>query len=258
MNPWDIYNSRMRVKGATRREVAKKREARSLDTLLKNNLSYHSVLIDDTPQNIVIIDSDNYDTKIIYSEVFKDIRHGAIIDWEDNKWLVVEKDVNREMYARAKMRQCNYRLRWVSTLDKEPKIVERWVIVEDGTKYLMGESTGNEYVITQGDTRLSVIVPKDSETIVLDRNNRFLIDDYMSKNVLAYKLTKPYKMNGSYDTNGVLHFIVQECNTEDTDNFELHIANYYSYFPGKGKDVPPEEPPIIAPGDKESDRKVWI
>ena len=64
-----------------------------------------------------------------------------------------------------------------------------------------------------------------------------MIDDYDSPNVLAYRLTKPFKLGGSYVGNGVLYFVLQECNTEDSDNFDLHIANYYNYFPRETQDV---------------------
>lgn len=104
----------------------------------------------------------------------------------------------------------------------------------------------------RGDTRIQVIVPLDSETAKLNRHNRFLIDYYGSGNVLAYRLTKPLKVSGNYNGNGIFSFVMAECNTEDEDNFELHIADYYKYFPrpdGYSKDIP-------APED--DGRKVWI
>ena len=61
----------------------------------------------------------------------EDIEHGGLIRWADNYWLVTERDANNNVYARAKMIQCNYLLKWVSDDDK---IYEQWCIVEDGTK----------------------------------------------------------------------------------------------------------------------------
>ena len=72
--------------------------------------------------------------------------------------------------------------------------------------------------------------------------NRFLIDDYDSPNVLAYRLTKPFKLGGTFMGSGVLSFVLQECNTEDSDDLERHIANYYDYFPRTTE--PEVEPPI--------------
>lgn len=99
------------------------------------------------------------------------------------------------------------------------------------TTDLTGEYGDNEYVLTRGDTRISVTLPYDNDTIRLNRKNRFLIDSFDSPNVLAYELTKPLKLGGAYGQSGIVTYVMQECNTEDTDNFELHIANYYKYFP---------------------------
>lgn len=101
---------------------------------------------------------------------------------------------------------------------------------------LTGEYGDNDFIVTRGDSRISLTLAKDEYSIQLSRENRFLIDDYDSKNVLAYRLTKPFKLGGTYNGEGVLNFVLAECNTEDTDNFELHIANYYDHFPKKSED----------------------
>lgn len=127
---------------------------------------------------------------------------------------------------------------------------------------LTGEYGDREFIMIRGDSRLTLILPRDKETLRLNRGSRFLIDDEGSPNVLAYRLTKPFKLGGSFAGNGVLSFVLTECNTEDTDNLELHIANYYDYFP---KSAEPEvEPPIMEghitqerPGDSAA-KKVWM
>lgn len=127
---------------------------------------------------------------------------------------------------------------------------------------LTGEYGDNEYILVRGDSRLTLTLPRDSETIRLNRDDRFLIDDYDSPNVLAYRLTKPFKLGGAFTGNGILSFVLQECNTEDSDDLERHIANYYDHFPRT--DQPDVEPPI-KPGavqpDKPEDsaaKKVWL
>lgn len=116
--------------------------------------------------------------------------------------------------------------------------------------------------MVRGDSRLTLILPRDKETLCLNRDNRFLIDDEGSPNVLAYRLTKPFKLGGSFAGNGVLSFVLTECNTEDTDNLELHIANYYDHFPKPAMPeadppVPEEHTPQERPGDSAA-KKVWV
>ncbi len=131
MSVWDSYNARLNANGYDKRDTAMQRERRLLNTKLPNTLSYHQLTIDGKPQNLAVINTDNLDLKTLCSMPGEDIRHGSLVEWMGNRWLVTERDANNELYTRAKMRQCNYLLRWI---DDNGSIVERWCIVEDGTK----------------------------------------------------------------------------------------------------------------------------
>lgn len=233
MSLWNRYESRMNVHGSDKRSTTLKRESRYINTKLPSNLSYHVVDIDGNQRNVAIINSDLLDTKTIFSLPGEGLSHGGLVKWEDNYWLITELDYNREICTKGVMRQCNYLLRWIAD---DKSIIERWCIVEDGTKYLIGESGGNDYFVTSGDSRITLTISKDKYSICLNRNNRFLINDYDSPNMLSYRLTKPFKLGGGYNSEGVLHFVLKECNSEDSDNFDLHIANYYDYFPKESGD----------------------
>lgn len=247
MNPWDTYQSRLNASGGNIRNAVRQREQRFLHTQMKNSLSFHQVILNGEVRSLAILNSDNLDEKTLCTLPNEDLPHGGIVEWMNHHWLITERDANSELYTKGVMRQCNYQLRWVA-YDKT--IVKRWCIVEDGTKYLTGEYGDNQFILTRGDTRISVTLPKDAYTIRLNRKDRFLIDDYDSPNVLAYELSKPFKLGGTYGGEGIVCFVMQECNTEDTDNFELHIANYYDHFP-KAEDTP-------SPPDTDTGKKVWI
>lgn len=239
MSVWDKYDSRYKAQGKNRREMLLNKEKYFLASKLPGNLSYHSLTIDGDERTAAVINSDNYDTKTICSMPGEDLPHGGIVHWMDNRWIIIERDANNEVYTRCKMRQCNYLLRWIA---EDGTIQERWCIAEDGTKYLTGEYGDNDFILNRGDTRLALIITKDEYTLRLKRENRFLIDDYGSDTVLAYRLTKPLKLGGSYNSTGVLYFVLTECNTEDDDNLDLHIANYYRYYPKESEgDKPSSE-----------------
>lgn len=230
MGVWDRYNSRSNVHGKTRREAALRQGRRWLNSYLPASPSSHRVIVNDEETEAIILDSDNLNIKTICMYPGEPLSNGSMVLWNDQSWLVTALDANNELYFRGTMQQCNYLLRWIST---EGKIVERWSIVEDGTKYLTGDYSDRDFVVTRGDSRISLTLPKDSETIRLERENRFIIDDYDAQSPLAYKLTKPFKLGGTFNGEGVLRFVLTECNTEDTDNLQLHIPNYYKYFPRK-------------------------
>lgn len=110
--------------------------------------------------------------------------------------------------------------------------------------------------MSRGDSRLSITVPKNLVTLRFNRESRFIIDDYDSPSPLAYRMTKPYKLGGSFDERGVLRFVLTECNTEDDDNLELHIADYYTYFPEEKPSV--ESANNTALEQTMDERSVWI
>ena len=152
----------------------------------------------------------------------------------------------------------------VGVLEEESGKVSRLLAILDTfygeyvkSFYLTGEYGDNDFIVVRGDSRISLTLAKDEYSIQLNRNNRFLIDDYDSKNVLAYRLTKPFKLGGSYNGEGVLNFVLTECNTEDSDNIELHIANYYDHFP-KEKPDEPDTPSGDNTPDVPDGKKVWL
>lgn len=226
MNPWELYGRRYRK---TPRETVLDREREYLRRKLSASPSFHTALVDGVKQAVSIINSDNLNVKTICSMPGDDLPHGGYVEWMGNTWIILEKDANQELYTKAVMKQCNYLLKWV---DDEDQIISRWCIVEDSTKYLTGIWENNrDYVASRGDTRVYMWIPRDKDTLKLNRNSRFLIDDSGSMPPLAYRLTKPLKVGSSYHERGVLTFVLLECQTEDTDNYELMIPNYYDHFP---------------------------
>ena len=251
MGAWDTYETGLSVRGTTLRNVQLLREQEYLTRKLPNNLSYHTALIDDISRNVAIINTDNLDTKYIYSMPGEDLHHGGLVQWMNSYWLITEKDFNTEVYTRAKMLQCNYLLKWVD--DEDRSIHEQWCIIEDGTKYLTGEFEDRDFIVTRGDSRIAMTIGKNELTTKFDRQYRFLIDDPASEHMLAYALTKPMKLGHQFNGDGVFKFVLQEVNTTDYDNQELCIADYYKYFPTPiDTEIDPEN------NVTEDGREIWL
>ena len=250
MGAWDVYEDRVNAAGTTRRGAQLRREQHHLTTSLQHQLSYQSVLIDDEYQNVAVIDTDNLDTKFIYSLPGDDIPHGGMVDWADNHWLITERDVHTEVYTRAKMLQCNFELHWIDT---DGVIHSQWCIIEDGTKYLTGEFEDRQFIVTRGDSRIAMTIAKNEHTVKFNRQSRFLIDDPDDDHMIAYTLSKPLKLHNLFNGRGVYKFVLQEVDTTDFDNQELGIADYYKYY----------RTPVVDSIDPETNtddrgRKVWL
>ena len=182
-----------------------------------------------------------------------DLTHGSLIYWMDNYWLITERDANTTIYTRAKMIQCNHLLKWVSD---DNVICEQWCIIEDGTKYLTGEFEDRNFIVTRGDSRISMTIARNPETVKMNRLHRFIIDDTQSARPLAYQLTKPLKLGWSYNNQGAYKFVLQEVTTTDNDNLELGIADYYLHFPKTASDDTNNE--SGAGNSDGSEGTVWI
>ena len=148
MGVWDVYEDRINNSGATKREAFLKRERRTLNTKVKDSLSYQTVTVytQDNSYNISseeaqkksfiqdvsIINSDNLDEKTLITLPGEDMDCGNILYWDDNYWIVEERDANTTIYTKTKLRQCNHLLKWVDPESKQ--IIEQWCYIEDGTK----------------------------------------------------------------------------------------------------------------------------
>jgi len=132
MSVWDNYFGRVGQSDGVGRDAILSREQRILKQKIQKSLSWHpGVLVDGVLTDVAIIDSDNLDTKSIFSMPPQELDAGSLVEWSGQRWLITEKDFNTEVYTRCTMRQCNYLLKWVNS---DGVIVSRWCIVEDGTK----------------------------------------------------------------------------------------------------------------------------
>lgn len=251
MSIWDTYARRIETHGASKRDVALKRESRMLNQKLKDSLSYHNVSVDGVDRTVAITNSDNLNEKTMLSLPGEDFDCGGLVEWADNYWLIIEKDANNELYTKAKLLQCNFVLKWI---DENSVIHEQWCVIEDGTKYLTGEYEDRNFVVTRGDSRIAMTIAKNEHTVKFGRHCRFLIDDYESQEMNAYLLTKPLKVGKHYNNKGIYSFVLQEVVATDDDNMELGIANYYKHFPRE----------VIDKDDNSTDnttdtgKKVWL
>jgi hypothetical protein len=132
MGAWDSYEARVGIRGSNRREVVLKREQDFIRRKLESgHLSYHHVVINGEDQDVAIMNTDNFEIKTIISMPGENIKGGSIVEWMGHHWLITSKDYNTEVYAKCTMTQCNYLVRWIA---EDRSIVERWCVIEDGTK----------------------------------------------------------------------------------------------------------------------------
>ena len=236
MGLWETYKARLGVSGDPgedpRRAIALSRAQAAIRQKITASPSFCQVAINGKMTNAAVLDQEELNLKRIVSMPGEKLVHGGVVEWNSSHWLITEIDMDNGVYDRGIMQRCNYVLRWI---DNSGNVISKRCIVEDGTKYLIGEKTAE--MMTIGDARIAITLGKDKDTNKLVRGMRFLVDDLDTPQVLAYQITKPNKLFNVYDGEGVFRFILNEVNLTDNDNVELRIADYYSWMPRKGYPV---------------------
>lgn len=232
MRVWDNYAKRLNYRGDTdpKRDSDLYYIEDRMERRFLASLSFKHTVVNGEDFEMAVMETTEFDTKKIFAMPGKILPHGSLVEWSDAIWLITEVNYHSEFCMEGKMRQCNYNLKWI---DDDGNIISRWCVVEDGTKYLIGEKSVS--MMSIGDARIAVTIGKDDDTNKLNRGMRFLIDDIDSTDVLAYQITKPNKLFSVYDGKGVFRFILNEVNMTDDDNVELRIADYYSWKPKAGR-----------------------
>lgn len=220
MSAWDTYRARLDVHGNTMREAAKRMEIRRLQDKLPTNLSYTDVAINDNPQSVIIIDTTDLSEKKIRSMPGETLVHGGLVSWEESKWLITELDAHKELYYSGLIKRCNQVVKWVTP---EGDTISRWGIVEDGTKYLVGENV--KQVATLGDARMALTLAKDSATRRLHTGTRIMLGDPEADQRLAFEITKPNTLYNVYNGEGVYRFILTQVPLIDEDNLTEQVAD---------------------------------
>ena len=184
------------------------------------------MLIAGKEQWITITHGDNYYEKKIAALPGESLKHGGYVDYSDNKWIITSVDFDNEIYQRGKMLQCNFLLKWIN---KSGNVTEKWCYIVDGTKYLIGERSND--LMTVGDSRIALTIPKDEDTLELTRGRRFLIADVDTDALCAYEISKSNTLFDVFKDEGVFRFILNETNITKNDNKDLMIADVDKWIP---------------------------
>lgn len=236
MNSLDIYKQRLSYLKDSPRERWLKNTQNWINTKLPRSLSYQSVIIDGERRECAITSTQKLKEKNILAMPGENIFAGSYVEWANSIWLITSVDENSEVYQTGLMVQCNYNLKWINS---NGEIVSRMVIAIDGTKYLTGEYS--QQFVTVGDARMQVTMPKDEETVLIDRDDRFLIDDPDAHDIQAFEVTKLNRISSVYNGHGIcVHMLVESPRNDNVDNYELMIANYYDRIK-----TPEETKPVV-------------
>lgn len=181
-------------------------------------------------KQLVLITRDKGDEQIKKIKSLPDERFdlGEIVNWNGVDYIIYKMDADRRIQSKGRMYECNMKIRWKNY---NGEIIERVGKGEDATKY--GEGTEGSFRLRIGKFQLKLIVPLDNETVLIERDDRFLIDataflDVMSENNVlpnAYKVTRRNVTTGTFPDTGYVEItMVEDQFVAEYDDLESMIA----------------------------------
>ena len=183
---------------------------------------------------LVLITRDKGDEQIKKIKSLPDERFdlGDIVNWNGTNYIIYKMDADRRIQSKGRMYECNLKLRWKN---KNGEIIERVGKGEDATKY--GEGTEGTFRLRIGEFQLKILIRLDEETVLIRRDDRFMIDadDFfgvMAENDVlpnVYKVSRRNVNTGTFPQDGTQHGYIEITLVEDQfiaghDDIENRIA----------------------------------
>jgi len=179
-----------------------------------------STIIDGITTQVIIqshlnpLNEGKYDKKI-HMPIETVVNTGSIIEWENDKWIIVSNIDNLQAYKTASMVKSNNTLKFYSNnindaiLYSTPCIIGKGNISLDENKFL--SIPADEYVI---------VIPSNTDTLKINLNTRFILSNF------AYIVIGTDVISNV----GLINIRVKETQIDSVDdNLSLSIANYYSH-----------------------------
>lgn len=219
---WDLYNKRLNVGGTNKRERMLHRTKDMYNRKSPDSPSYKNVKVNGLDGYLVIDSTSPFannphkksfttvgDTKVVV---------GDYIEWINSHWLVIEADIDDELYIDGKIQQCNYTLKFQSPTGT----ILSYPCYTSGNKFSQDENK----TITLNSNQKSILLPKDENTLMLKTDRRLFVDT---------RNQSPYKIIGDIDTTtynygdkGLIEILVEQDELLlGKDRQDLGICNYF-------------------------------
>jgi hypothetical protein len=154
------------------------------------------------------------DTPIIVGDI--------VYDSVADEYLICTESFNIDgIHWQGKFTLCNWILKWQN---KNGDILEYPCHDINSTQYNSGERFNQQ--ITVGSSQHLIILPCDSNTIVLNNPQRFFLDKN-TENPTSFIVTQNDNTSYSYGKKGLVRITLMQCeNNNATDRFDLGICDY--------------------------------
>ena len=145
---------------------------------------------------------------------------GDYIKFENLIWMITSFVGNNKIYEKAIMELCTYTINFQSP---DGSILSYPCI--DSTNATVGVEEGK--VISTGSAIHTIKLPFDKNTVLLDTDDRFFIDDLTVEKPQVFAISKPNRTEFKYGDKGLIELTMKQGEyNPDTDRKDLGVCNY--------------------------------
>lgn len=186
-----------------------------VNTIIKNEVSYNCIVDYGKLKNIS--NAQSTVTREIWTIHSDGIKTGDILHFSPNSntdkqtYLLLKSVETRGSYDLGIMQNCISSLKWIDDLGE---VKETWFAYR--LDFYRGAGQEDGRVLIMPSERRYIYIQKNSDTIKIKKEQRFIFDD------------RPWKVT-AYDAllSGLIYLELEEDQYESTDHKGLRIANYY-------------------------------
>ena len=231
---WTLYDTFINTNGSTPRDRKINELKNSLNKKLENSANCRTVKINNVDKKLIVLKTDLYNKKKIQTFPDQNVYVGDIVDFSGGKYLVTTVDLDDEVYQVGEMFLCNCLIKWQKA---DGTIITRYGFNDKYGQFM--NNSKNMSQVVNPDLVLTVYLPLDKDTVLLEKEKRFLIDivnenpdAYLLKNInrvsMDYNLGEATSVANLDTTNKLLHLSFVITQRSDRDNFTLMIADYFT------------------------------
>jgi hypothetical protein len=168
---------------------------------------------------------------------------------EKQYWMCTKMFNIDDVHKQGEITLCNYTLKWQNS---SGTILSYPCIVSTNSN----DGTSDGKLITVGDAIYTIKLPFDSNTVLIDYDDRFFIDDLNVEIPQVYAVSKPNRTEFKFGDKGLIELTMKQSKYNDkTDRKDLGICNYIE--PTENPNPPDGDTYAVIASDSE-DNKVIV
>lgn len=213
----NLFKKRMQASGGSVGGNIEQDKIDYINDSISDSPFYQEVLLDGVEVGARINRGDGKNTRQVAFVPDADVQLGSMVEFDDDKWMVVDGDFNNKSHLSVRVYLCNEDLRWY---DRDGNYHELPAVLSFKTSIysFKFDTRADELYLPEGQIRLYTQYNEESKKIELE--NRFIFGDRT-----VFKVDGLDDFSESFGEHGIMNMVARIDTKNDKDDFENRIAD---------------------------------